>query len=66
MLEKYHLSPDQAVYIGDSLGDAKSAKGAGLHFIASLESGLRTEEDFSSIPVDHFIKKFPEIVKIIR
>ena len=44
---------------------AEAAKEAGLYFIASLESGLRTKEDFSGLYVDKFIIKFPEIVNAV-
>lgn len=57
--------PEECVYVGDSLSDAESAKGAGLHFIASLESGLRTKSDFAKYSVDAFINVFPEVIDAI-
>ncbi len=60
------LKPSEAVYVGDSVSDAAAAKGAGLHFIASLESGLRTRQDFKKYPVDAFIEKFPQIVGVVK
>ena len=62
----YNLKPSESVYIGDSISDAVAAKKAGLHFIASLESGLRTKKDFSHLPVDRFVDKFYEIVLAIK
>lgn len=59
------LKPEQCVYVGDSLSDAEAAKQAGLHFIASLESGIRQKEDFADQPVDRFIYKFPDIVDAV-
>lgn len=56
----------ECVYVGDSVGDAASAKGAGLHFIASLESGIRSKSDFADHPVDAFIHKFPEVVDAVE
>jgi phosphoglycolate phosphatase-like HAD superfamily hydrolase len=53
------------VYIGDSLGDAKAANGAGVFFIASLESGIRQEQDFKDFHVDAFINRFPDIVNAV-
>lgn len=58
--------PEECVYVGDSKGDAAAAKQAGLHFVASLESGLRTKEDFSEYPVDVFITRFPQIVDAVK
>lgn len=66
LLDKTGLLPEQCVYVGDSLHDAKAAKKAGLYFIASLESGLRQEEDFEGFPVDVFIRKFPDVVTAVQ
>jgi len=66
LIERNHnWKPEECVYVGDSLSDAASAKGAGLHFIASLESGLRSKEDFANYPVDAFITTFPEVVTAV-
>ncbi|MEK7500385.1 MAG: HAD hydrolase-like protein, partial [Patescibacteria group bacterium] len=59
-LMDFSIMPDSAVYLGDSVGDAVSAKSAGLHFIAVLESGLRTKPDFNSVSVDFFADRLPE------
>lgn len=60
------LSPNECVYIGDSVGDAAAAKGAGLYFIASLESGIREKADFDDYKVDAFVYKFPDIINSIN
>jgi len=65
LLAEHKLKPSECVYIGDSIGDAKSATAAGLHFIASLESGLRTKKDFKDFPVDAFVDKFTDIIPAI-
>lgn len=65
LLSDHNLQPHESVYIGDSPTDAMAAKQAGLHFIASLESGLRTKEDFATLPVDKFINTFAELPKAI-
>jgi len=66
-IERNHgWKPEECVYVGDSLSDAASAKGAGLHFIASLESGLRTRKDFAHYPVDEFVSSFPDIVAAVQ
>jgi phosphoglycolate phosphatase len=65
-LSEYNFAPKECVYVGDSFGDAAAAKGAGLHFIATLEGGLRREEDFKDYPVDLYIQEFPRIVAAIK
>jgi len=61
----FNVKPQETVYIGDSISDGVSAKEAGIHFIALLESGLRAKKDFKSIHVDFFANAFPEIIKYI-
>jgi len=65
MLSNNSLLPKECVYIGDSVGDAAAACGAGLHFIASLESGIRNKDDFSKYNVEAFVEKFSDIVDVI-
>lgn len=66
VIERDHgLTPGQCVYVGDSPSDAAAAKGAGLHFIASLESGLRTEKDFQEYSVDRFIPHFTHLADAV-
>lgn len=59
------LAPGQCVYVGDSPGDALAAGGAGLHFIACLQSGVRRREDFDPRHVSAFIQAFPELVDVV-
>ena len=65
VLQDFAVSPEEAIYLGDTVGDAVSAKSAGLHFIAVLESGLRTREDFGAVPVDFFATTLPEAYNFI-
>lgn len=66
VIERDHgFAPEQCVYVGDSPSDAAAAKGARLHFVASLESGLRSQNDFSAYPVDRFIDKFTDLYDAI-
>jgi phosphoglycolate phosphatase len=65
LLMAHDLSPQNCAYVGDSVGDAIAAKQAGLHFIASLESGLRQKEDFDGHEVNRFIYRFPEIIDAV-
>jgi phosphoglycolate phosphatase len=66
LLDHHNLERDECVYVGDSPTDAAAAKRGGLHFIATLESGLRTERDFSDYPVDLFVHKFTEVETAVR
>lgn len=65
LLGKYHLTPAECVYVGDSPSDAQAAKGAGLHFVACLEAGIRTRKDFAAFPVDAFVQRFAELPAVI-
>ena len=65
LLADHSLEPDECLYIGDSVSDAVASKQAGLHFVASLESGLRQRSDFAGEQVDHFIDRFPDIVRVV-
>lgn len=66
LLQENDLQPSECVYIGDSISDAVAAKEAGLHFVASLESGLRRQGDFAHLPVDKYVQRFPEIVAAVQ
>src|SRR3989344_119340 len=66
VFEDFNVTPVECVYVGDTPTDAQAAKGANMHFIALLESGLRTEEDFSEYEVDFFAKKFPDIIRMLQ
>lgn len=64
-LTDFQVTPQECVYIGDAVSDAVAAKGAGMHFIAVLESGLRKKEDFKNSNVDFFANTFSEILPYI-
>lgn len=64
-LKFFNVKPEEVVYVGDSVGDGVAAKQAGMHFIAVMESGIRTKEDFKDIPVDYFASKFTDITNYI-
>lgn len=64
-LAHFGVSANEAVYVGDSPSDAVAAKGAGLHFIAVLESGLRERDEFANYQVDFFAQKFTDILTYI-
>lgn len=67
VIERDHgLRPEQCVYVGDSPTDAEASHGAGLLFIANLESGLRKRTDFSHTKTDYFIDRFPDLVDAVK
>ncbi|GAA4608566.1 phosphoglycolate phosphatase [Actinoplanes octamycinicus] len=66
LLAETGLSPDQCVYIGDSPGDAVAAAGAGIRFVACLQSGVRRLTDFDPRHVTAAVSTFPEIVPIVE
>jgi phosphoglycolate phosphatase len=59
------LRPEACVYVGDSPGDAQAANGAGLHFIACLQGGIRRPPDFAAYRVDAFIDTFADVVDAV-
>ncbi len=65
-LATQHISPDQAIYLGDGLGDMNAAQGAGMKFVAITESGgFISAEEFA----EHGVASLPgvhEFVNIIR
>jgi len=62
LLQAHGLAPNQCVYVGDSPSDAQASNKAGLHFVASLESGIRQRQDFNNYDVSAFITRFPDVV----
>jgi phosphoglycolate phosphatase-like HAD superfamily hydrolase len=56
----------EMVYVGDAFMDVQWCRAAGVHFIASIESGLRTKEDFEKLGAKWFIQKFTELPKKIE
>jgi len=64
-LVEFGVEPKEAVYIGDLETDGICAKEAGLHFVAVLEEGIRTKDDFKKIGVDFFADTFPDILDFI-
>lgn len=66
LLHEHRLEPHEVVYVGDSPSDAAAATKAGLHFIATLESGMRSAADFAAYPVAVCVTDFPQVVAAIR
>lgn len=65
LLNKYGTSPKEAVYVGDSVSDANCAASRHIHFIATLESGIRCTANFDEVSVDHFIERFSDLPKCL-
>jgi HAD superfamily hydrolase (TIGR01549 family) len=64
-LKDFDVEPSEVVYVGDAVSDAIAAKGAGLHFVAVLESGVRVKKDFKNLGVDYFATTFFEATNYI-
>ncbi|GAA2693163.1 HAD family hydrolase [Actinoplanes palleronii] len=66
LLAETGIRPGECVYVGDSPGDAVAAGGAGIRFIACLQSGVRALGDFDPAHVTAAVDTFPEILPVIR
>jgi len=64
-LIKLGYQPHECLFVGDSLIDAQAASGAGLNFVATLESGLKKPSDFKDYPVAAFVNRLSEISKLL-
>ena len=62
----FSVKPQETLDIGDSINDGIASNGAGIHFLASLESKNRTKEDFNDINVEYFVNEFPELEGIVN
>ncbi|MEI6238667.1 MAG: HAD-IA family hydrolase [bacterium] len=65
ILHDFNVSPAEAVYIGDAVTDAIASKEAGLHFVAVLESGLRSKKEFEDKKVDFFAPTFVDAISYV-
>ncbi|MBG0564385.1 HAD family hydrolase [Actinoplanes sp. NEAU-A11] len=65
LLAETGLTPDRCVYVGDSPGDAVAAAGAGIRFIACLQSGVRRLTDFDPRHVTASIEAFPDLAQAV-
>ncbi|GAA0958546.1 HAD family hydrolase [Virgisporangium aurantiacum] len=59
------FTPAECVYVGDSPGDALAAGGAGIRFIACLQSGVRRLDEFDPRYVTTSIPTFPEVATAV-
>lgn len=62
----FHIEFRDMVYVGDAFTDVQWCQAAGVNFIASIESGLRKQEDFEKLGVKWFIKTFAELPERIE
>ncbi|WP_328472434.1 HAD hydrolase-like protein [Actinoplanes sp. NBC_00393] len=65
LLAETGLTPEQCVYVGDSPGDALAAGGAGIRFVACLQSGVRRLDEFDPRFVTASIDVFPDLVAVV-
>jgi phosphoglycolate phosphatase len=64
-LEKLDVSPEEAVYIGDSIVDATAAQSAGVRFIAVL-SGVTERNAFQGFDVLQFLESAKDLPGWVR
>jgi HAD superfamily hydrolase (TIGR01662 family) len=57
----FNVPFSEMVYVGDAFMDVQWCRAAGVHFIASVESGLRTVEDFKKLGALWFISTFSQL-----
>lgn len=62
----FNATPQETVYVGESFLDVEWCKAAGIHFIASIESGRRSKEDFAKVGATMVINTFGELPKSIE
>ncbi|MCO8276732.1 HAD hydrolase-like protein [Actinoplanes sp. TRM 88003] len=65
LLAETGFAPGDCVYVGDSPGDAVAAGGAGIRFVACLQSGVRRLEEFDPTLVAATIETFPDLPAVI-
>jgi phosphoglycolate phosphatase len=64
--DMFDIPFSEMVYVGDAFTDVQWCRAAGVHFIASIESGLRTQEDFEKLGARWFIRRFSELPERIE
>lgn len=65
LLAETGFAPHECVYVGDSPGDATAAGGAGIRFIACLQSGVRRLDEFDPRYVTTSVDAFPDLIAAI-
>jgi phosphoglycolate phosphatase len=65
LLAETGFAPGECVYVGDSPGDAMAAGGAGIRFIACLQSGVRRLDEFDLRYVTASVDAFPDLVAVV-
>jgi len=62
--EKFGVSPNEIIYVGDSGVDMQTATNAGMYAVGALW-GFRTEAELTSNGARHLIKKPSDLLKIL-
>ena len=65
LLAETGFEPGECVYVGDSPGDARAAGGAGIRFVACLQSGVRRLDEFDPRYVTASVDAFPDLVAVV-
>lgn len=62
----FNATPQETVYVGESMLDVEWCKAANIHFIASLESGWVTKKELETAGATLFINIFTELPQRIE
>jgi phosphoglycolate phosphatase len=65
LLAETGFTPGECVYVGDSPGDAVAAGGAGIRFVACLQSGVRRLDEFDPRYITASVDAFPDLVSVV-
>jgi phosphoglycolate phosphatase len=66
LLKDFSLDPKTVVYIGDTPTDGEAALAAGMHFIATLEAGIRLQNEFDHLEGVHFVRQLADVPAVVR
>ncbi|MBI2632886.1 MAG: HAD-IA family hydrolase [Parcubacteria group bacterium] len=66
-LEPFGIAKENCIFIGDTIGDMKAARGAGIEFFASAGTSLTPKEQFSDegLDEDHMLHSIVELPVVI-
>ena len=62
-LDKFNISPDQALIVGDGQNDILAGKSAGI-LTCAVTYGFRSETEIASLEPDYMISKFSELLSL--
>jgi len=64
-LAKFGVSPEQAVYVGDSYYDVESGRNAGV-ITVGVSWGMASREELQACRPDFIVDTWPELVRVLK